>query len=174
MSKALLFSQRRWNNDLEPAKDTIEEYKILLEEQGSVLWPQWKVGRERASEDVPFQHKNIKVGYIHSSKYRINVDEIEEDYMGKVGHKINIEWIKDGNELTPDDRELVMKRGDIPLPLYDYENEECGEYFTAKVFWMKVIEIDEINPRSPTTFSKYHTNESLKRPPIQYALVNEI
>ncbi|MBP1909189.1 hypothetical protein [Methanolobus bombayensis] len=173
MSKAILFSQRRWNNNFEPAKDTIEEYKILLEEQGSVVWPQWKIGKERASEDVPFQHKDIKVGYVHSSKFHRRVDGIEEPYMGKVGHKINIEWIKDGSELTPDDRELIMKRGDKPLPLYDYENKEFSEYFTAKVFWMKVTEINEINPISPTTFSKYYTNKNLKRPPIQYAIVNE-
>jgi hypothetical protein len=38
---------------------------------------------------------------------------------------------------------------------------------------MKVTDIQDINPVSPTTFTKYYSNEPLKRPPIQYAFVNE-
>jgi hypothetical protein len=174
MNKAILFSQRRWNSNIIPAFDTIEEYIKLLEKQDSVVFPQWKTGRETASEDIPFQHKDIKTGYIHSSKFRKNVDENEENYMGKVGHIIKIEWIKDGNELSHDDKKLIMK-DEEKIPLYNFDDEKYWEYFSAKVFWMKVTEITVINPPiDDTQFINYYTNENLKRPPIQYTFVKEI
>lgn len=169
MSKAILFSQRRWNSEREKALDTIEEYVELIEEKGAALWPQWKTSK-RTSTNEPFKHKEIKVGYIYSSMYKKNVDVVESNYMGKVGHKIDIEWIKDGSELSDDDKYFIMCDNSSDL-LYD--EEEDPDFYTPNVFWMKVKSIEQIGPYEPMDFIGYHTKENLKRQPIQYVFVNE-
>ena len=109
MTKAILFSQRRWNSKGEEALDTIEEYVELINEKSAALWPLWKI-QKKSSTNEPFKHKEIKTGYIYSSMYRKNIDAVETKYMGKVGHKINIEWIKDGGELRVSGLSVITQR----------------------------------------------------------------
>ena len=168
MNKAILFSQRRWSAEGVWAIDTIEEYVKLLKTQGAVLWPQLKIGKINASEK-PFQHKDIKTGYIYSSKFRSSIDSINEVYYGKVGWKIDIKWIKGGEELTKEHKKLIMKKKD-GIPLYNDD-----EYFTSKLFWMCVEKIIEIEPpMAVTEFVGYNTGKFLERQPIQYVFVVDI
>ncbi|HUW68428.1 MAG TPA: hypothetical protein VMW20_10395, partial [Candidatus Nanoarchaeia archaeon] len=143
---------------------TIEGYVKLLKKQGSVLFPQWKIGKTNASEK-PFQHKDITTGYIYSSKFRPSIDNTNEDYFGKVGWKIDIKWIKGGEELTNEHKKLIMKK-DNGTPLYDKD-----EYFTSKLFWMCVENIIAIEPKEVTEFVGYYTEKFLERQPIQYVFV---
>lgn len=169
MTKAILFSQRRWNSEGEEALDTIEEYVELINKKGAALWPLWKI-KKKSSTNEAFKHKEIKTGYIYSSMYRKNIDAVKTNYMGKIGHKIDIEWIKDGGELSDEDKSFIMCDNFCDLL---YNEEECPDFYTPKVFWMKVKSIEEIGPYEPMDFIGYHANEKLKRQPIQYVFVDK-
>ena len=121
----------------------------------------WK----KKTSEKPFQHKDITTGYIYSSKFRSSFDSTNEVYYGKVGWKIDIKWIKGGEELTKEHKKLIMKKKD-GIPLYN-----DAEYFTSKFFWMCVENISSIEPKEVTEFEGYYTKKFLERQPIQYVFV---